>query len=161
MQWNDGRRGQDGWGRYTRRRKWYRDAELVELSADSEQQLQAKEQQSSEKSNPSSKSTVSQQPTPMSPMSPPTTPISKDTDSASIFSTSQPRKRGSWFRSNKTGTPSGGGSSGGGGSSDFSGSERSTLRGTEEEDVPELPPGSKEQQARDWEIDDDVKMSLG
>ncbi|KAL8721449.1 MAG: hypothetical protein Q9225_001861 [Loekoesia sp. 1 TL-2023] len=29
--WNDGRRGQDGWGRYTRRRKWYRDAELVEL----------------------------------------------------------------------------------------------------------------------------------
>ena len=31
-QWNDGRRGQDGWGRYTRRRKWYRDAELVEIS---------------------------------------------------------------------------------------------------------------------------------
>lgn len=32
--WNDGRRGQDGWGRYTRRRKWYRDAELVEVSHD-------------------------------------------------------------------------------------------------------------------------------
>ncbi|MCJ1354826.1 MAG: peroxisome- protein [Icmadophila ericetorum] len=30
--WNDGRRGQDGWGRYTRRRKWYRDAELVEVA---------------------------------------------------------------------------------------------------------------------------------
>ncbi|KAL8669222.1 MAG: hypothetical protein Q9168_006182 [Polycauliona sp. 1 TL-2023] len=30
--WNDGRRGQDGWGRYTRRRKWYRDAELVEIA---------------------------------------------------------------------------------------------------------------------------------
>ncbi|CAL5868490.1 uncharacterized protein PFLUO_LOCUS2716 [Penicillium psychrofluorescens] len=29
--WNDGRRGQDGWDRYTRRRKWYRDAELVEI----------------------------------------------------------------------------------------------------------------------------------
>lgn len=29
--WNDGRRGQDSWGRYTRRRKWYRDAELVEI----------------------------------------------------------------------------------------------------------------------------------
>lgn len=29
--WNDGRRDQDGWGRYTRRRKWYRDAELVEI----------------------------------------------------------------------------------------------------------------------------------
>ena len=32
--WNDGRRGQDGWGRYTRRRKWYRDAELVYLPPD-------------------------------------------------------------------------------------------------------------------------------
>ena len=30
-QWNEGRRGQDGWDRYTRRRKWYRDAELVEI----------------------------------------------------------------------------------------------------------------------------------
>ncbi|KGO50858.1 hypothetical protein PEX1_053840 [Penicillium expansum] len=30
--WNEGRRGQDGWDRYTRRRKWYRDAELADLS---------------------------------------------------------------------------------------------------------------------------------
>ncbi|KAI9756934.1 MAG: peroxisome- protein [Lichina confinis] len=29
--WRDGRR-QDGWGRYTRRRKWCKDAELVEIS---------------------------------------------------------------------------------------------------------------------------------
>jgi len=29
--WNEGRR-EDGWGRYTRRRKWYRDAELVEIN---------------------------------------------------------------------------------------------------------------------------------
>jgi hypothetical protein len=35
-QWQNGRRGQDGWGRYTRRRKWYRDAELVEISASTE-----------------------------------------------------------------------------------------------------------------------------
>ncbi|KAH6617714.1 integral peroxisomal membrane peroxin-domain-containing protein [Chaetomium sp. MPI-SDFR-AT-0129] len=28
--WQNGRRGQDGWNRWTRRRKWYRDAELVE-----------------------------------------------------------------------------------------------------------------------------------
>ncbi|KAL6702764.1 hypothetical protein ACN47E_000948 [Coniothyrium glycines] len=34
--WRDGRRGQDGWGRYTRRRKWYRDAELVEASPSQE-----------------------------------------------------------------------------------------------------------------------------
>lgn len=30
-QWQNGRRGLDGWGRWTRRRKWYRDAELVEV----------------------------------------------------------------------------------------------------------------------------------
>ncbi|XPS96748.1 hypothetical protein M3J09_006005 [Ascochyta lentis] len=34
--WRDGRRGQDGWGRYTRRRKWYRDAELVESTPSTE-----------------------------------------------------------------------------------------------------------------------------
>src|SRR5271167_4483102 len=36
MQWQNGRRGQDGWGRYTRRRKWYRDAELVEVTPSTE-----------------------------------------------------------------------------------------------------------------------------
>jgi len=35
-QWKDGRRGQDGWGRYTRRRKWYRDGELVEITPSTE-----------------------------------------------------------------------------------------------------------------------------
>ncbi|KAK3349601.1 integral peroxisomal membrane peroxin-domain-containing protein [Lasiosphaeria hispida] len=34
--WQNGRRGQDGWGRWTRRRKWYRDAELVEADDDIE-----------------------------------------------------------------------------------------------------------------------------
>lgn len=29
--WQDARPGADGWSRYTRRRKWYRDAELVEI----------------------------------------------------------------------------------------------------------------------------------
>ncbi|KAI0105117.1 integral peroxisomal membrane peroxin-domain-containing protein [Nemania sp. FL0031] len=33
--WQNGRRGVDGWGRWTRRRKWYRDAELVEVSDES------------------------------------------------------------------------------------------------------------------------------
>lgn len=34
--WRDGRRGKDGWGRYTRRRKWCRDAELVEVTPSTE-----------------------------------------------------------------------------------------------------------------------------
>ncbi|KAJ5180488.1 peroxisomal membrane protein [Penicillium capsulatum] len=33
--WTDGRRGQDGWDRYTRRRKWYRDAELIDMQEQS------------------------------------------------------------------------------------------------------------------------------
>ena len=33
--WQDGRR-EDGWGRYTRRRKWYKDAELVEITPSTE-----------------------------------------------------------------------------------------------------------------------------
>lgn len=35
--WLDGRRGSDGWSRYTRRRKWIRDAELVDVDPASEE----------------------------------------------------------------------------------------------------------------------------
>ncbi|ORY61489.1 integral peroxisomal membrane peroxin-domain-containing protein [Pseudomassariella vexata] len=35
--WQNGRRGQDGWGRWTRRRKWYRDAELVEADEEEDE----------------------------------------------------------------------------------------------------------------------------
>ncbi len=34
--WNDGKRDADSWGKYTRRRKWYRDAELVEITSSTE-----------------------------------------------------------------------------------------------------------------------------
>lgn len=46
--WRDGRRGQDGWGRYTRRRKWIRDAELVDI--DPVQQDKAKQMADEKKS---------------------------------------------------------------------------------------------------------------
>ncbi|KAI0477147.1 Pex24p-domain-containing protein [Xylariaceae sp. FL0804] len=36
--WQNGRRGSDGWGRWTRRRKWYRDAELVEVTGEEEEE---------------------------------------------------------------------------------------------------------------------------
>ncbi|CEJ79884.1 hypothetical protein VHEMI00098 [[Torrubiella] hemipterigena] len=35
--WQYGRRGQDGWAKWTRRRKWYRDAELVEMDEDEDE----------------------------------------------------------------------------------------------------------------------------
>ncbi|KAI1359527.1 integral peroxisomal membrane peroxin-domain-containing protein [Xylaria arbuscula] len=37
--WQNGRRGIDGWGRWTRRRKWYRDAELVEVEEEEDDDL--------------------------------------------------------------------------------------------------------------------------
>lgn len=43
--WQNGRRGQDGWGRWTRRRKWYRDAELVELSEEELVELNKREEE--------------------------------------------------------------------------------------------------------------------
>ena len=57
--WNDARR-QDGWGRYTRRRKWFRDAELVEASKDAAG-IKANDTASlsSEATKPDSASTVS------------------------------------------------------------------------------------------------------
>jgi hypothetical protein len=39
--WQNGRRGVDGWGKWTRRRKWYRDAELVEVEDPPPQELEA------------------------------------------------------------------------------------------------------------------------
>ncbi|KAF5648358.1 integral peroxisomal membrane [Fusarium sp. NRRL 52700] len=38
--WQNGQRGQDGWGRWTRRRKWYRDAELVEVDQPDDQETE-------------------------------------------------------------------------------------------------------------------------
>ncbi|KAH7375524.1 integral peroxisomal membrane peroxin [Plectosphaerella cucumerina] len=44
--WQSGRRGADGWGRWTRRRKWYRDAELVEEDENTVTEQQANVPQS-------------------------------------------------------------------------------------------------------------------
>ncbi|KAM7203587.1 Integral peroxisomal membrane peroxin domain containing protein [Naviculisporaceae sp. PSN 640] len=69
--WQNGRRGQDGWGRWTRRRKWYRDAELVE--ADEIIEEQSSQTDDSKTSNVPSLSSVESQkqpdlrPPPLSP----------------------------------------------------------------------------------------------
>ncbi|KAK7424723.1 hypothetical protein QQX98_000301 [Neonectria punicea] len=41
--WQNGQRGQDAWSRWTRRRKWYRDAELVEVDESVPHELDATE----------------------------------------------------------------------------------------------------------------------
>ena len=58
--WNDARR-QDGWGRYTRRRKWLRDAELVEASNDTASAMTVEDSASmkSQSTKPDSASIIS------------------------------------------------------------------------------------------------------
>jgi hypothetical protein len=92
--WNDGKRDADSWGKYTRRRKWYRDAELVEITPSTEvtpsptpNPLANPDQAAQSEAEDENKST-----------SPGQTPLpgkdgSKDEDSASA----KARKKG-WFR---------------------------------------------------------------
>ncbi|KAG8671201.1 hypothetical protein FPOAC1_004442 [Fusarium poae] len=44
--WQHGQRGSDGWGRWTRRRKWYRDAELVEVDQKQDSKEASKDKES-------------------------------------------------------------------------------------------------------------------
>lgn len=91
-QWNDGRRGQDGWDRYTRRRRWCRDAELIEINSSTgeplsglTQALAQETEQNQESGNPDA-STVD----------------AADSESlAPSISSSKPRRR-RWFGSSKS-----------------------------------------------------------
>ncbi|KAI4176366.1 MAG: hypothetical protein LQ343_001105 [Gyalolechia ehrenbergii] len=89
--WNDGRRGQDGWGRYTRRRKWYRDAELVEIpESDMASSVATLVPETPSKSSAAVSSQVSQ--------------ASKESDDSS---SSQYRKRGFLRRGSRSSAQSG------------------------------------------------------
>ena len=131
-QWNDGRRGQDGWGRYTRRRKWYRDAELVEvapgLETDSSATLVAN---------------TPDRPSTDAPRSEYSTPVKDNDDSGS----SQARRRGFLRRDSRTSARS----------SNLSGNN--VLSSDDEGDLHRLP--SHHQQNEDWGIGEDVRMGLG
>ena len=132
--WNDGRRGQDGWGRYTRRRKWYRDAELVDTSQ--ETNLDGSTDTIRAASTPSRSTGASLHKS---------TP-SKDGDDSS---SSQTKRRG-FFKRRGSGRSAQS-------SSDFSGT---TTVANEDNDDHILPP--HHQQSDDWGVGgDDVKMGLG
>lgn len=128
--WNDGRRGQDGWGRYTRRRKWYRDAELIETSGNI-----GVDGSTDTLIPPTSGSLASDGPLDYS-------QPSKDSDASS----SQARRRGFFRKNSRTSAH---------GSGDSSGS--STLRG-DERDTQQLP--SHQEAGGYWGIGDDAKMGL-
>ena len=131
--WNDGRRGQDGWGRYTRRRKWCRDAELVEVSQEgdidaSTATLKAPATAARAKSTSGHKSTPS-----------------KDGNESS---SSQTRKRGFFRRRDSARSVQS--------SSDLSGT---TTVANDDNDSHLIPP--HHEQSADWGVGDDVKMGLG
>ena len=132
--WNDGRRGQDGWGRYTRRRKWYRDAELVEIGPDTGLD-------GSIDTPPSAVNNGAPTDAP-----PAYSQVTKDSDASSNSSSSQARRRGFFRRGSR---------SSGHGSGDSSGV--TTLRG-DERDTQQLP--SHQDRDSYWGIGDDAKMGL-
>ncbi|KAG5972178.1 hypothetical protein E4U55_000881 [Claviceps digitariae] len=92
--WQYGRRGQDGWAKWTRRRKWYRDAELVEVEElDLPQAGDDGSPSSPQTAHDKTYSTASEKmvptrPGPESNMAPSSDHPATDDDGASILSTS-------------------------------------------------------------------------
>ncbi|KAL9126393.1 MAG: hypothetical protein Q9217_004552 [Psora testacea] len=132
--WNDGRRGQDGWGRYTRRRKWYRDAELVEIGH--EHGLDGSTDTLILSTGPVKSTGTSAHAS---------VPIKDGDDSSG----SQPKRRGFFRRRRSSGRS-------GHSSSDLSGT--TTLR-NDDDNAHIVPP--HHERGGDWEVGDDVKMGLG
>ena len=133
--WNNGRRGQDGWGRYTRRRKWYRDAELVESS-----------QGASLDGSTDTLKASSTTPVKSTGASLHKATSSKDSEDSGSSSS----KRKSFFKRRNSGKSAHS-------SSDFSGT---TTLANEDEDTHVIPP--HHQRTDDWGVGgDEVKMGLG
>jgi Integral peroxisomal membrane peroxin len=111
--WNYGKRDADSWGKYTRRRKWYRDAELVEVTSSTEvtpnatpnetTALSEAENHDDKKNRPSNhQKTASSASTTLHPTSSDTQP---DTDITNPDSSTlkTPGKRKTWFGAGSAG----------------------------------------------------------
>lgn len=145
--WNDGRRGQDGWGRYTRRRKWYRDAELVD-SPPSTMGSEDTEMASSEATLvPSSTDSATAMTTGAK-----QTQSSTATDTSSIASSTTRQRRG-FFGRRKSEASSAQGSVD---------SKSSTVRSSGGEDGDDYyRPNRHQEESSDWGVGDDIRMGLG
>lgn len=141
--WRDGRRGQDGWGRYTRRRKWHRDAELVEVTPSTEVTPSP-----TPKVNPIGEVALSKvestQPNDLAPEYNPTT--KDDTDTTSTKS----RKR-RWFQKNSR--------AGSDRSSTIASSGSVDLDVRSDEDDMHTP--LRQERENEWALGDDMRMELG
>ena len=143
--WNDGRRGQDGWGRYTRRRKWYRDAELVDSSVldPEEMGMASSEATLVPSSTGSAAATVST-----------ATGAEKQasTDTTSIASSTTKQRRGFFGRRRSE-------ASSAQGSVDSKSSTVKSSGGEEGDDY--YRPSSHREENSDWGVGDDIRMGLG
>ncbi|MCJ1431202.1 peroxisome- protein, partial [Xylographa pallens] len=137
--WNDGRR-QDGWGRYTRRRKWYRDAELVDNTQNTgilPTELPASETKGSSVASSQTSTLVG---------SNLGSPTSNNKDISNVSST--PNKRRGFFRRNSRTSPQGSVQS-----------NRTLFASDDEQDRSVVSESAA--QAGDWNVGDEVKMGLG
>ncbi|KAF2790641.1 Pex24p-domain-containing protein [Melanomma pulvis-pyrius CBS 109.77] len=170
--WRDGRRGQDGWGRYTRRRKWFRDAELVEVTPSTEVTPMPTPKldpvaDSAEPSSPTPKSKTSSDTSTMDmaaststitqasangrPSSEYASSITDDTDAAST------KSRRSWFKKNKRSHSRGG--SGSDKAATIASSTSTDLdRRSDEDDV--HSPLERTAREDEWRLGDDIRMQL-
>lgn len=160
--WDDGKR-EDGWGRYTRRRKWYRDAELVEATPSAEPtpggtptQLSDNEEEKIRKAKDFGKSVSGEETVP--PTQPTEKPIPEvpKTDDDDASSANKPKKSG-WFSSKRDRSDSK--SSSGKNTGKFS-TTSSRSREAPEDDVLDKyrdnPAGH-----RTFSVQEDIAMSLG
>jgi hypothetical protein len=159
LQWRDGRRGLDGWGRYTRRRKWYRDAELVENTPSTEVTpvpTPKHAPQSSDTLESFDANALTKLSTNLSVASS-TDPTLVD-DSASVISdtdaASTKSKRSSWFKKKKRTKSSTGSVSG----FTVASAGTDTSRRSEEEDV--HSPLDRRVREEEWRLGDDIRQHL-
>jgi len=150
--WRDGRRGLDGWGRYTRRRKWYRDAELVESTPSTETTPvpTPKAMPADNPDNPLTKFNSN-----LSVASSATTPTLVDDASAlSDTDAASTRSKRSWFKKKKRSKSSGGGSVSG--ITVTSVGTEGSRRSDEGDDV--ISPVRERED--EWRLGDDIRQHL-
>ena len=150
--WKDGRRGTDGWGRYTRRRKWYRDAELVEITPSTDitpSRTPLAEQSEAEDSNDAMAASTA---TIVPPSSNGSTAV--DEDDISVNGSARKKNKG-WFRRRANSKAESSQSVG----KDSVGS--SSLKSYPDEED-EFRPSSYNQRNEEWSrFGDDLGMQLG
>lgn len=143
--WHDGRRGKDGWGRYTRRRKWCRDAELVEVTPSTEiTPSPTPALVPSDEDDPLAESTA----TIVASGAASSTAIDDDTDAS--MNSSKNRKR--WFRRSSNAASQ---------KSAASGSVSSSLKSYPDEDDVHRPSFNSFSREDSWGLGEDASMQMG